>query len=358
MRNSTKVVALFTGALLSSSALALVPLTHRGFIGGLDFSADEAAAPTPLLINRQVYLGASPLGVGTDVAYARAGGRGENVRVIDIETGMNAPHEDLPRLFHATVPLNSDHGTAVMGIMGAQDNGYGMTGIAPAAEYGFAGFVEGDEDISPAYIAGIVKQISEAREQLRAGDVMVIEQQVTGPKGDYILVEYWDEIFAELKAATDKGIICVAAAGNGYSNLDHPAYRNLLDRSVRDSGCIVVGAARIGDNTRLAFSNYGKIVDAFGYGGQVAATGYGDLFNASEDTKYTARFSGTSSATPIVAGAVTVVSSIAKAQGKVISPARMRAALRATGNAQQGNTAENIGKFPNIGQLLRHLGLN
>ena len=345
-------------ALLSTPAFALVPLTRAGLDAHFDVSWEDAGAPTPLLIDKQVYLGASPLGVGTDVAYARAGGRGENVKVIDIETGMNATHEDLPPLFHATVPANSDHGTAVMGIMGAQDNGIGMTGIAPAADYGFAGFIEGDEDIGPAYIAGIVKQIKDARRQLGAGDVMVIEQQVTGPKGDYILVEYWDEIFNELKAATDKGIICVAAAGNGFSNLDDAAYNNLLNRTVRDSGCIVVGAARIGTNTRLGFSNYGQIVDAFGYGGNVAATGYGDLFNASEDSKYTGRFSGTSSATPIVAGAVTVVSSIAKAQGKTISPARMRAALRATGNAQQGDTSQNIGKFPNIGQLLRHLGLN
>jgi subtilisin family serine protease len=244
-----------------------------------------------------------------------------------------------------------------MGIMGALENDFGVTGIAPDAQFGFAGFIEGNGDISEQYIKGIVEQIKKARELLDAGDIMVIEQQVTGPKGDYILVEYFDEIFNELKAATDKGIHCVAAAGNGGSNLDSAEYKNLLNRSVRDSGCIVVGAAGIGTNSRLYFSNYGQIVDAFGYGGSVAATGYGDLFNAGPNAIYTNKFSGTSSATPIVAGAVALVSSIALQQGVNITPAQMRKALRATGVPQRGTVSENIGKFPHIGALLSHFKL-
>lgn len=342
--------------LASTTAPALVPLTWEEH-HGVPFLMKRTAEVTPLLLDQQTYLGASPLGVGTDLAWQLPGGKGENVRIIDVETGMNVSHEDLPALFHTTVPTNSDHGTAVMGIMGAVKNAFGVTGIAFEAQFGMAGFIEGDEDISDRYIKGIVEQIRAARENLSAGDVLVIEQQVTGPKGDYILVEYWDEIFNELKAATDAGIHCVAAAGNGYSNLDDPAYRNLLNRSVRDSGCIVVGAAAPGTNVRLGFSNYGAIVDAFGYGGQVVTTGYGDMFNGGPNATYTRRFSGTSSATPIVAGAVALVSSIAKARGVEIAPLQMRQALRQTGNLQRGNTQENIGRFPNLGNLLTHFNL-
>lgn len=352
-----KLFCTFAALIISAQALALVPLTRGELLGVPKIFMEVDLAPTPLFLDKQVYLGASPIGVGTDIARGLPGGKGENVRIIDVETGMNATHEDLPSLFHSTIPKDSDHGTAVMGIMGALENDFGVTGIASEANFGFAGFIEGDEDISPKYITGIVKQIKEARELLGPGDVLVIEQQVTGPKGDYILVEYWDEIFNELKATTDKGIICVAAAGNGYSDLDHPAYKNLLDRSQRDSGCIVVGAAKIGTNERLAFSNYGKIVDAFGYGGQVASTGYGDIFNGGVNATYTGKFSGTSSATPIVAGAVAVVSSIAQGQGRTIAPLEMREALRKTGNAQGVNPSENIGKFPNIGELLKHFNL-
>lgn len=352
----TKIIFPLVALMISTQAFSLVPLT-RDIIPGFPLITEEDFAPTPLFLDKQVYLGASPIGVGTDIAWKLPGGKGENVKIIDIETGMNDSHEDLPRLFHATVPKNSDHGTAVMGIMGALENDYGMIGIAHKAEFGFAGFIEGDGDIDDQYIKGIVKQIKAATAELSAGDIMVIEQQVTGPKGDYILVEYWDEIFVELKAATDKGIHCVAAAGNGGSNLDHPIYKNLLNRTVRDSGCIVVGAAKIGENSRLDFSNYGVGVDAFGYGRLVPATGYGDLFNSGVNGTYTGRFSGTSSATPIVAGAVALVSSIAIEQGKTISPKRMRNALRTTGIDQGGDTSGNIGKFPSIGNLLKHFKL-
>ncbi len=341
---------------LSFQALALVPLT-RDHLHGLHFIAPYESGITPLLIDKQAYIGPSPIGIGTDVAWKLPGGKGQNVRIIDVETGMNDTHEDLPSLFHSTIPADSDHGTAVMGIMGALENDLGITGIASEATFGFAGFIEGDGDIDENYIKGIVKQIKDARELLSAGDVLVIEQHVTGPKGDYILVEYWDEIFAELKAATDKGIHCIEAAGNGYSNLDDPTYKNLLNRSKRDSGCIVVGAARIGDNVKYSFSNYGSIVDAFGYGGSVASTGYGDLFNGGKNSQYTGNFSGTSSATPIVSGAVALLSSIAKEQGKVISPLKLREALRITGNSQGGNVSQNIGKFPNMGALLKHFKL-
>jgi hypothetical protein len=54
---------------------------------------------------------------------------------------------------------------------------------------------------------------------------------------------------------------------------------------------------------------------------------------------------------------VILVSSIAQEQGKVISPLEMRNALRATGIPQGGDTSTNIGKFPSIGQLLKHLQL-
>ena len=341
--------------LFTYKAFAFVPFAE--IAPGIPFFIEESFVPTPLFIDKQVYLGASPLGIGTDVAWNLPGGKGENVKIIDIETGMNSQHEDLPALFHSTIPKNSDHGTAVMGILGAPENGHGITGIAHASTFGFAGFIEGDGDINDSYIKGIVKQIDEATNNLDAGDILIIEQHVTGPKGDYILVEYWDEIFHQLKVATDKGIICVAAAGNGSSNLDHPVYNNLLNRTTRDSGCIIVGAGKIGSNERFSFSNYGTIVDAFGYGGSVTSTGYGDLFYGDENSIYTQSFSGTSSATPIVAGAIALVSSIAKEQGILIPPKLMREALRNTGIKQGGDTTKRIGNFPKINDLLNYLNI-
>lgn len=54
------------------------------------------------------------------------------------------------------------------------------------------------------------------------------------------------------------------------------------------------------------FSNYGSRIDAFGYGESIITTGYGNLI-AANGSKYTGVFAGTSSATPIVAGVVTML---------------------------------------------------
>ncbi len=316
---------------------------------------------TPLFEDKQSYLKDAPQGVGARTAWELPGGRGQNVRIIDIETGMNENHDDLIPFYLGAVPKDSNHGTAVMGILGATDNGFGVTGIASGAQIGFYGFIEGDQaDVDEAYLTGINNAISTSVAQLSAGDIIVIEQQMAGPiPNEWTAVEYWPEIFNELKAATDRGIHCVAAAGNGNSNLDNPKYNGAFDLNIRDSGCIMVGAGDKRTKERLYFSNYGSRIDAHGYGFKVVTTGYGDLFNGGNNGIYTKKFSGTSSATPIVAGAVAVVSSIAKERGITITPKQMRAALRATGTPQGSSTInKRIGNLPNIQALIENLNLD
>jgi subtilisin family serine protease len=184
--------------------------------------------------------------------------------------------------------------------------------------------------------------------------VIVIEQQMVGPDmKKYTAVEFWPHIFDQLKAATKKGIHCVQAAGNGSSNFDDASYEGAFDLKQRDSGCIMVGAVGPADKERLSFSNYGARLDVAGYGRGVVTTGYGDLFNQGDERKYTARFSGTSSATPIVSGVVAVLSSVAKEHNKKISTKNMRELLRKTGVQQGPNTrSQRVGNFPSLEQLL------
>lgn len=317
----------------------------------------------------QYYLNSAPEGVGAKEAWTIPGGTGKGIRVVDVENGWDHDHAEFMPTFWSNAPAGSlnHHGTAVWGEIAADRDGEGMTGISYDVEFGtaYVGF-NGFSDY-PKFIS---QGLEEALANMVMGDVIVIEQHApmmsTSFAADWGPVEYIPAVFDILKAATETGIHCVAAAGNGYTNLDDPKYSGAFDLKVRDSGCILVGAAHPPSSfmpyTRCDFSDYGSRVDAFGYGQDVPTTGYGDLLN--EKTKdgksfsFTSSFAGTSSATPIVAGAVASVLGIAKAQNKTITPKKMREALRATGTPQQGNVdAERIGNLPNITELLKYLNL-
>lgn len=315
---------------------------------------DSCPINTPLYEKQQGYLAPAPRGIDAAAAWAVPGGKGDGVWVADVEGAWNADHEDIPgeRMVHAGgTPKRSwrPHGTAVLGELVAKPNELGMVGITPNVER-----------IVTASIGkiGAAAAIDLAAAELRAGDVLLIELHAIGPRGRFMPMEYWDDVFDVVKAATDRGVIVVAAAGNGGENLDHKRYKGKLDRDVRDSGAILVGAGAPDhpgyvDRSRLYFSNYGSRVDVQGWGFEVATFDYGDLQGCdADDRKYTAKFGGTSSASPIVTGAALAIQGIARERGRVLTPLEMRELLRSTGSPQtsgpDGGTDQQIGPRPNL----------
>ena len=125
---------------------------------------------------------------------------------------------------------------------------------------------------------------------------------------------------------------------------------------MRDSGAIIVGAggSPLGGNNlaRLWFSNYGSRLDLQGWGENVVTTGYGDLYTgASKNEWYTSNFGGTSSASPIVAGAATVLQAVVKARtGTPLSPESLRQLLVSTGTPQVGT--QHIGPRPDLREAI------
>lgn len=329
-------------------------------------------AQTPNFEYLQKYLDPSPVGIGAKEAWKLPGGRGENVHIIDIESGLSN-YDDLSAPFILKSKSTSDHGAAVMGVLVSKDDGIGTTGIVNKAKWGFiSNYFHGVyinsydsvEDKHKSYANSYALTLDLALQNLSAGDVLIIEGQVPGPLNKFAPMEYWPKVFSALKKITRKGIHCVAAAGNGGHSLDDNAYKNVFNLRYKDSGCIIVGAVTLEPTNdrrghqKVRSSNFGSRIDVHGYGKNVATIGFGDLFDDGKNSKYTRFFSGTSSATAIVAGAVASVSSIALAKGRKISPRKMRYALRRTGTAAYDQEYKNlIGKLPDIKALLKYLRL-
>ncbi|GGS56573.1 S8 family serine peptidase [Actinokineospora fastidiosa] len=301
---------------------------------------------------------ASASGIDAHYAHTVPGGRGQNVRVLDIEYSWNSRHEDLSKLREsgAYVPNgtpadpfgDTNHGTAVAGEIVGDDNGGGVTGLVPDARM----HVTNANNRERGY--DVPTAITTAMTVLRPGDVMLLEQQAAGPPGcsGYVPVEWIPAVYDAVVSATAAGIVVVEAAGNGSMNLDAACFGSSFPRGRADSGAIIVGAGGApGCSTaraRLSFSTYGSRVDLQGWGECVVTTGYGDLYRPSTDSMYTKQFAGTSSASPIVASAAAALSSVAKQRGVTLTPAQVRSMLKATGTPQVNPSSGTIGSLPNL----------
>ena len=357
---------------------------------------EEPPSVTPDLSARQGYLDPAPGGIDARYAWTMRGGDGTGVGIIDIEGAWRFSHEVLNQLGGLVGGVQQtdldwrNHGTAVLGIMGGAGNGFGVRGICPGATIRAISHSGTGQTTATA--------IRQAADLSSPGDIILLEAHRPGPQSStpfttnpeqlgYIPIEWWPDDYAAIVYAVHKGIIVVGAAGNGAVSLDDPIYdvnpvafesfgpfpawwRNPLRRKELDSGGILVGAgappsgAFGPDRSRLTFSNFGLAVDAQGWGRGVVSTGYGDLQGPRffEDIWYTGDFNGTSSASPIVVGALACIQGTIKAMGgQPISPLEARQLLRGTGSEQEQRPGESapelIGKRPDLRQLLPAVGI-
>ncbi|MFP2910080.1 S8 family peptidase [Pyxidicoccus sp. 3LFB2] len=323
-------------------------------------AAADLPPTTPLYESRQGYLSPAPSGIDARYAWTVAGGAGAGVRIVDVEGGWRTTHEDMPALFFQGGGQVNDigwrnHGTAVLGEMVGVANGYGVTGIVHQAQAGVQ-----------SYAVGTASAISAAAGAVGPGGVVLIELHAQGPADgtactcntgqcNYIAMEYWQANYDAIATATANGVTVVEAAGNGSANLDAPAYGNLFNRAVRDSGAIVVGASTATTRVPMCWTNFGSRVDVHAWGEQVTTLGYGDLFNSGEDQYYTGTFSGTSSASPIVTGAAASLQGVAIARGQgPLAPRMVRQILAETGTPQAAST-QNIGPLPDLRQAINRV---
>ena len=360
-----------------------------------------AASDTPDFTSRQGYLGPAPVGVDALYAWRIRGGAGAGTRVIDCEWAWNFNHEDLATHCNGAVvgtpgTTDLDHGTAVIGEVIGNANGFGITGVAPEAVLGTACFGDSDNTATSTII-------QQAADKLSPGNILLLEIHRAGPDTPnpengqlgYIPIEWWPDDFHAIAYATAKGILVVEAGGNGSENLDDPLYstpqqgfpadwQNPFAAGGPDSGAIIVGAGNppagthgrtqdtLGfgetyvDRARCTFSNYGQRVDCQAWGWEVTTLGYGDLqpgagggIQASDQNRlYTDVFAGTSSASPIVTGVLACAQGALRTAGRLLfTPQSARQILRTTGSAQQSANnrpaTQHIGNRPDLRAILQ-----
>ena len=314
----------------------------------------------------QSYLDAAPVGIGARGARKLLDNQAAaKVRLVDLEQRWVLDHDELvPVEGLPKKPLfgynryqspgdNGNHGTAVL----AQLAGSGGSVEGIAAKLTKVDLVShwDREDRSNGHIAEAIVNALVVRD-LGPGDLLLLEVQRGG--GPVELYDLADATAMQL--ATALGVTVIEPAGNGGLDLD--AALDFQGRAVlrrdgvdfRESGAVLVGAAwSTLPHDRAPFSSYGSRVDCYGWGDSVLTAGYGDLDPGGYQPPkmYTGSFSGTSSASPCVAGAAVWVQYLYQARcGSALPPQRLRALLAdpATGTPQGPNVPGAIGVMPNL----------
>jgi hypothetical protein len=138
---------------------------------------------TPDFTARQEYLDAAPGGIDARYAWMQAGGNGTNVGIIAIEGSWRFTHEDLTQNQGGVVGgtdstdlRGRNHGTAVKGEFGGDNNAFGVTGICSDANVRAISIFEG---------MGSAGAIRRAADMLNSGDIILIELHRPGPRFNF-----------------------------------------------------------------------------------------------------------------------------------------------------------------------------
>merc|ERR1719336_1279242 len=238
-----------------------------------------------------------------------------------------------------------DHGTASVGITLGGD-AFGIKGMANKAD----GYFFSEHPRGRPY--NRARAVAAAISKMRAGDIVLLEMQTGRPFGP---AELTQSIWDLTKMGSDAGVVIVAAAGNGNRNLDSST--DAAYRARGDSGAIIVGAGNA-QHRKLSFSTYGSRVDVQAWGGSVMTSGYGRCTgfpgSSNRNSRYTPSFSGTSSASALTAGALTLFQSWARRElGAPMAPKDLRDLIKRT--SHPGGTG-NIGNHVNLRAAVSSVG--
>lgn len=268
--------------------------------------------------------------VNAPQAWAKAGNKGKKtVTVAVIDTGIDYNHSALaPNMVKGidyrdndndpmdlTGAQNPGHGTHCAGIIGATGliDG-GIQGISPEVQMMPIRFLgaDGSGDLNNG-----IKSIDYAIEK----GVQVI----SASWGAAVPTAQAQPLIEAVQRADAAGIIFVAAAANDGKNNDNTA---MYPTNANTANMIAVAASNSSD-AKPSWSNYGKAM--------VSIAAPGDAIMSTLPSNKYGNLSGTSMATPLVAGLVAFL----KAQDPTLTGAEIRSLMQSTGAKVQIETACN-----------------
>jgi subtilisin len=224
---------------------------------------------------------------------------GEGVKVAILDTGIDYGHPDLDDNYlggydfvnEDTDPFDDHgHGTLVAGVLAAEDNGSGVVGVAPRAQLYALKVLD---DTGTGWLSDILLALDWA--VLHDMDVANMSFGSLGYSAIYQTA---------ITNAYQAGLVLVAAAGNGETC--PPAGEPVLYPA--EFADVIAAAATDQEDARACFSRTGSAVELAAPGKYIRTTYLGGIY---------ALASGTSLATPHVAGAAALVlaSGISDANG-------------------------------------------
>ena len=322
----------------------------------------------PLTV-KQGYLDPAPKGIDARFAQTVAGGKGAGIGFIDIEQGWDLEHEDLPNNPHIPLlsgksHLQTGHGTAVLGIILAQDNAFGILGISPEVNAGVVSQFR--TTANPRKLDyNTADAIMNAIHSLQYGDVLLLEAQILSDDSanpSFYPYETEYATFQAIELGTSLGIVIIEPAGNGGNDLDqfqddHSKFTlkraknsdGSTNPDFKDSGAIMVASASSKNpHVKDTSSNHGSRIDCYAWGEKIETTGDGST--GTSPSKYTPDFGSTSGASAIIAGAAILVQSMRVAKDNTrFSPAQIRDILsNASNGTAASDTGDLIGVMPNL----------
>jgi serine protease AprX len=260
-------------------------------------------------------------GAATVWTDPRLGATGAGVTVAVLDTGLT-PHADLdPRRVQAvvvnpkaTTTLDAHgHGTHIAGIIAGRSADGSYVGVAPDAN---VVMVKVADDSGWARTSDLLRGLEWVHKNRAARGIRVVSLSVTSSVPESYLT-------SPLAAAVERlwfgGVVVVAAAGNTSDVADAAWYAPANDPYVITVGCLDDGETGApGDDTLCSFSSRGRTLegqakpDVVAAGRKVVSTLAADSGFAHDypdrivDRAYV-RMSGTSMATPVVAGTVALL---------------------------------------------------